>query len=67
MHLLWDKHLLPHITLFYMLLSLTGSFTCNNFELQWLLWGTLDMNKIVHLRDALEHKGKKQQEIILSA
>ena len=49
--------------------NLTGSFTWGDSELIFriLLWGTLDTNTIIHLRDALETKGEKQQEIILSA
>ena len=39
--------------------NLTGSFTWGNSELTWLLWGTLDMNTIIHLGDALEAKGEK--------
>lgn len=38
------------------------NFTKNNLELQWPVWGTFQLDKVVHLRSVLESKTSQMKQ-----
>ena len=47
----------------YKYLQKWQNLTNNNLELQWPLWGTFQLDKIIYLRSALESKGSQIKQI----